>query len=117
MVQKKAIRIIDNNRYNDHTAPIFKKFEILPYDKLIKLAKLKFMHAVTDNYSPTSFTGAWATNDDRQLDITLRNNNQYTIPNPRIEPFKKSPLYSLQRNGMSLMILSFSRIKQYLLLH
>jgi hypothetical protein len=97
MVQKKAIRIIDNKKYNDHTAPIFKKLEILPYDKLIKLAKLKFMHAVTYNYSPTSFTGVWATNDDRQLDITLRNNNQYSIPNPQIEQFKKSPLYSLPK--------------------
>jgi hypothetical protein len=57
MVQQKAIWIIDNKRYNDHTAPIFKKLEILPYDKLIKLAKLKFMHAVTYNYSSTSFTG------------------------------------------------------------
>jgi hypothetical protein len=117
MGQKKAIWIVDNKRYNDHTAPIFKKFEILPFDKLIKLPKLKFMHAVTYNYSPTSFTGVWATNDDRLLDITLRNNHQYSIPNPRIEQFTKSPLYSLQRNGMSLIILNFSRIKQHLSRH
>ncbi len=55
------------------------------------------MHAVTYNYSPTSFTGVWATNEDRQLDITLCNNNQYSIPNPRIEQFKKSPLYFLPK--------------------
>ncbi len=77
-------------RYNDHTVPIFKRLEILPNDKLIKLAKPKFMHAVTYNYSATSFTGVWTINDDKQLDIILRNNNQYTIPNPCIEQLKKS---------------------------
>jgi hypothetical protein len=56
-----------------------------------------FSHLQMYNYSPTSFTGVLATNDDRQLDITLRNNNQYSIPNPRIEQFKKSSLYSLPK--------------------
>ncbi len=29
---KKAVRIMSNSKYNDHTAPLFKKYNILPYD-------------------------------------------------------------------------------------
>ncbi len=68
------------------------------------------------NYSPTSFTGVWAINDDRHLYITLRKNNQYSSPNPRIEQFKKSPPYSLPKEWNELNDITFIiALKEFLI--
>jgi hypothetical protein len=40
LIQKKAIRIITNSAYTAHTAPLFAQLQILPYEHLIKQAKL-----------------------------------------------------------------------------
>jgi hypothetical protein len=96
-LQKKAIRIINCKKYNDHTAPIFKRLKILPYEQIIRQAKLKMMHSVTYNYAPPSFRNIWPRNIERNIEYDLRNNNMYTVPNPRIEQFKKSPLYSFAK--------------------
>ncbi len=94
--QKKAIRIVTKNNYTEHTQSIFHSLKILPYDKLIHFAKLKFMHSVVYRYCPSSFYQAWQINNDiREHDHELRNQNMYHLPNHRIELFKRSPLYQL----------------------
>jgi hypothetical protein len=95
LLQKKAIRIITNSTYHEHTAPIFKKLQILTYPKLIQYSKLNFMHSYIYNYCPNSFTNTWTLNTERENIPDLRNANLLSIPHPRIELFKKSPLYSL----------------------
>jgi hypothetical protein len=55
------------------------------------------MHAITYNYAPSSFANIWELNMNRNPEITLRNSQLYTLPNPRIELFKKSPLHSLPK--------------------
>jgi len=42
-MQKNAIRIITDSKYNAHTEPLFKKLEILPFPDLISFFKLQFM--------------------------------------------------------------------------
>jgi hypothetical protein len=42
--QKVAVRIVSNSNYNSHTAPIFKKLEILPIHMLIQLHLSKIMY-------------------------------------------------------------------------
>ena len=64
-------------------------------DLFIKQSKLTFMHSIFYNYAPTSFEHVWAKNRDRQLSQNLRNENEFRLPNPRIEFFKKLPSYSL----------------------
>ena len=54
---------------------------------------LHCMHSVNYNYAPKSFTNIWHKNNER--DIVLRNDDDFAIPNPRIEFFKKIPLYAL----------------------
>jgi hypothetical protein len=39
-VQKKAIRIITNSNYNEHTAQLFRNLNILPFDKIIEQANI-----------------------------------------------------------------------------
>jgi hypothetical protein len=95
LIQKKAIRIITNSSYTAHTAPIFASLQILPYELLIKQAKLLFMHSVEHRYAPLSFANVWTKNAANQGDRPLRNAADFALPNPRTEQFKKSPLYSL----------------------
>ena len=53
------------------------------------------MHSVEHNYAPNSFNGIWTKNLVNQGDRPLRNADNFMLPNPRTELFKKSPLYSL----------------------
>ena len=94
-LQKKAIRIISKSPYNAHTVPIFINLKILPLDKIIKQSKLLFMHSVYYDYAPTSFQQTWTKNNARDNAPNLRNDNDFRLPNPRIEYFKKIPLYAL----------------------
>jgi hypothetical protein len=94
-IQKKAIRIITKSQYNAHTGPLFTSHKILPLQKVILQAKLSFMHAYHYKYAPKSFNNTWISNAARHGDLNLRNDDLYALPNPRIEFFKKIPLYAL----------------------
>jgi hypothetical protein len=94
-IQKKAIRIITHSKYNEHTAPLFKNLNVLPYPKLLTQGKVQFMHSVEYGYAPHSFNNIWVKNVNRQLNHDLRNNDQYNLPQIRLEQFRKIPLYSL----------------------
>jgi hypothetical protein len=95
LIQKKAIRIITGSTYTAHTAPLFAQLQILPYELILKQAKLLFMHSIEYDYAPISFQGIWTKNSVNQGERPLRNADNYSLPNPRTELFKKSPLYSL----------------------
>jgi hypothetical protein len=94
-IQKKAIRIITESKYNAHTLPLFIQAKILPLDKILKQGRLLFMHSVFYNYAPKSFRNTWTKNTDRHGDRSLRNENNYTLPNPRTETFKRMPIFAL----------------------
>jgi len=94
-IQKKAIRIMSNSTYYAHTNPIFAQHQILPYDLLIKQSQLSLMHSLHNKLAPASFRNIWQTNAERAPDLNLRNASDYHIIQPRIEFFKKSPLYAL----------------------
>jgi hypothetical protein len=53
------------------------------------------MHAITYNYAPRTFDNTWIRNNERSTGHTLRNNDDYLLPHPRVEFFKKIPIYSL----------------------
>jgi hypothetical protein len=95
LIQKKAIRIVTNSTYTAHTAPLFAQLQILPYELIVKQSKLLFMHSVEPNYAPNSFNGVRTKNVVNQGDRPLRSADNFMLPNPRTELFKKSPLYSL----------------------
>lgn len=107
-VQKKAIRIMTNSNYNAHTSPLFVQHKILPLDLILKQGKLLFMHSIYYGYAPKSFSNVWKKNEQRtgELNIELRNDNLFTIPAPRIEFFKRMPIYSLpcEWNGSGILM-------------
>jgi len=94
-IQKKAIRVITGSKYNAHTSPLFLRLGILPFEKLIKQSKLLFMHSINFNYAPKSFNETWIKNGERNGNWNLRNSDLFYIPNPRVDFFKKMPLYAL----------------------
>jgi hypothetical protein len=91
-IQKKALRIMTNSKYNEHTGPICLKYNILPFNKIITQAQLLLMHSIHNEYAPPSFDNIWT--NERNINAVLRNNNQYTLPYPRVDFFKRIPLYA-----------------------
>ena len=54
-LQKKAIRIITNRKYNDHTEPIFKSLNLLKLNDIFKLSVLKFYYNYCNDLLPKYF--------------------------------------------------------------
>jgi hypothetical protein len=94
IMQKKAIRIICNSGYRDHTAPLFARLGILPFDRLIKLSILKFMHSFIHNRLPISFARMWIFNRERFAERELRNADQLYVPPHRFATLKRMPLFN-----------------------
>jgi hypothetical protein len=53
------------------------------------------MHAIAYNYNIESFNNIWMTNQQRNLDMNLRNTNDFILPTVRRENFRRFPIYSL----------------------
>ncbi len=97
-LQKSAIRILDGAKYNQHTEPIFKKHNILPLPDLIDYSKLQFIHRYKFNLLPSSFNNFWTLNAERNIgsnQLQLRNNDDFSLPLPRLTTVKNLPYYSL----------------------
>lgn len=97
-LQKQAIRLIDNAKYNQHTEPLFKKYGILPLPDLLAFSKLQFMHRFKFNLLPNSFELYWDTNATRDIgdnSIILRNNDDLYVPHARIALVKNLPYNNL----------------------
>ena len=97
VMQKKVIRLITFSHYNAHTEPLFKQLKILPFEKILFESKMKFMHAIYNNIAPPSFNNVWQKNNIREQQYDLRNQDNFIIPKPRFEGFKKYPLYSFAK--------------------
>jgi hypothetical protein len=110
-IQKKAIRTITKKNYLAHTDPIFAELKILPFPKLITFTQLKLMHSIVNKYSPKSLHNIFQQNDQRDINQDLRNANDYSVPFPRIELFKKSLLFSLPTAWNNLTVLKFYQNK------
>jgi hypothetical protein len=95
LLQKKAITIISKSGYNDHTTPLFLENKALPFDKLITLHRLLFMHSIAYEYAPPTFNNTWIRNNARNVGHDLRNQDYFTLPAVRIESYRKFPLYAL----------------------
>ena len=50
--QKKAIRIITQSKYNEHTSPLFKTMNLLRFKDMQSLQELKFYYKFIDNKLP-----------------------------------------------------------------
>jgi hypothetical protein len=95
--QKEAIRIVCRAGYRDHSNPLFKQLGILPLNELIKYSALKFMHKFKYNKLPFSFNETWITNRARNLDIVLRNTENFYVPGHNLATLKRFPLFTFPK--------------------
>ena len=99
-LQKSAIRIICNVKYNYHTEPLFKREEILPLPDLVSFFKVQFMHRFSQKFLPASFNQVWIRNEIRNIgenEIQLRNNNRLQLPPSRIAMTDRLPTFNFAR--------------------
>ena len=54
-LQKRAVRIISNAGYQDHSAPLFEQFKLLKLNDLYRLNLGKFMYKYNHNALPSCF--------------------------------------------------------------
>jgi hypothetical protein len=96
--QKAAIRIISDSKYNSHTAPLFKKLEILPLFDLIQLNLVKIMYYHKNNLLPNRLCNTWRTNQERNMDTggpILRHTDNFVIPFARTDQVLRFPLVTV----------------------
>ena len=82
-IQKAAICLISNAKYNAHTEPLFKREEILPLPDLVTFSKIQFMQRFCQKFLPISFDDVWFRNAVRMIgenEILLCKNNEFQRP-------------------------------------
>ena len=74
-LQKRALRIMTNSKYNAHTEPIFKDLKLLKLDGIFDIQCMKFFYKFTNNTLPKYFHSLFKYN--REIyEIVTRNYNQ-----------------------------------------
>jgi len=91
--QKQAIRSITNSQYNAHTDPLFKKCGILKFSDLLDFIRIDFVHSLSHNLLPISFSNIWMRKDT----MNLRNMLDYNIPFARLKFSQRLPLHTFPK--------------------
>ncbi len=107
IMQKKAIRIISNSKYNDHTEPLFKELKVLKLDDIKNLKISKCMFALHEGILPSPLMTMFRSNHEIHQHNTRNKNN------PHIEPRKTNRASnSLRHTGPSVWYQIPSDIRQ-----
>ena len=83
LLQKRAVRIIDNSPYLAHSDPLFKKLSILKLNSIYKLSCLVFMYKIKNNQIPNVCNSLVLLNTNLVPRYNLRTTNDFIIPNHR----------------------------------
>ena len=80
-LQKRAVRLITNSKYNAHTEPLFKKMNLLKFEDIFKCNALRFIYKILnkslpqyfiDIFSPVSQDRIYTTRESSKLSNRLR---------------------------------------------
>ena len=99
ILQRKAIRIITNSKYNAHTSPLFKKLSLLKLEDMFKMNMLKWYHKYVNNKLPHYFKGYRIQTQEEIHNHDTRNKSDVTRPLSRIQAARKC-----LRNHISVII-------------
>jgi Reverse transcriptase (RNA-dependent DNA polymerase) len=103
--QKMTIRIINNEKYNAHSEPLFKVSKILPLNFLIDFFNAQVMYRYTNDLLPASFRNTWPTNQMRrgiEDHHVLRNANKIFVQHNRLCFTDRFPLTNVPKIWNSL---------------
>ena len=76
-LQKRALRIISNSKYNAHTDPLFKAFHLLKLEDIFELNALKLYHNFLNNKLPHFFQNMFTMEQTHQYET-----RSASFPNP-----------------------------------
>ena len=79
-LQKRAIRIINNAGYNNHTDPLFKNCEILKLSDMYQYHVYLFMDDFISKRLPISFDGLFRLNSEVQKNRVTRQSSHMHVP-------------------------------------
>ena len=57
LLQKRAVRVISNSKYNAHTEPLFKQLNLLKIKYIFELTALKLFYKLKKKYLPVYISG------------------------------------------------------------
>ena len=83
LIQKRAIRIINNNNYRHHTDRLFKANQILKITDLYKYHVSSFMYDFTHHFLPGSFERYIVVDTGNKYTITTRHHHHIFKTRPR----------------------------------
>ena len=83
LLQKRAVRLIDNASYLSHSDPIFSKLLILKLNSLYKLSCIIFMYKIKYNHIPNVCNDLVLINNTSSSLYSLRTIDYFLIPNHR----------------------------------
>jgi len=90
-LQKRAIRTINNAKYNDHTEPLFKRNKLLKLNDLFTAESIRFLIKLENNKLPSSFDGVFILNRVIHPGRVTRQNNLYSVKLARTKLTKNLP--------------------------
>jgi hypothetical protein len=91
-LQKRAIRIINNAGYNNHTDPLFKNCEILKLSDMYQYHVCLFMDDFINKRLPISFDGLFRLNSEVQENRVTRQSSHMHVPRCNSALSSKLPL-------------------------
>ena len=107
--QKRAMRIINNKAYNSHTAPLFKKSNILQIGDLYNLHAALFAHDFKHNLLPHSFRKYFTDHGFQNRNIRHPNHMFRSIPRTKFSSSLPPHKVPLIWNSLSDELLSIDR--------
>ena len=94
-LQKRAVRIIANKKYNAHTEPIFKTLQLLRVEDLYKVKVLTFYHNYHHLKLPAYFANDFISFNEDHHNYYTRNRNSLVLPRFRHEYSRVALRYSV----------------------
>ena len=79
-IQKKAIRIATNSKFNAHTEPLFKSLKILKVENARKLQEFKFFYKFNNGTLPSNFMNGYIQFNDVHHRYGTRHNIDLVTP-------------------------------------
>ena len=92
-LQKRAIRLLTNSKYNAHTNPLFKSMKILKIEDMRRIQELVFFYKFSKNMLPVYFKTEYI----RFLESNYTNRHRFSLLFPRFrhEYFRQNLRYSI----------------------
>ena len=94
-LQKRAIRVVSNSKYNSHTEPLFKKLKLLKLTDIFNCQQIKFYHKYLNNKLPEYFTDIFTRLNNSTHNYSTRNRDNISFERVKHEYAKKRIRYCI----------------------